>query len=270
VTTGWRLAGTCVACLLVVAALVVWRSTHLTGGWLLALQVTGALAVLGLVGAAGWSVLLATGRSAAEPARREVLLRVTEGQDGPATQVVPAPAADAGSLRGPALLGLAALVPVLLVLVLATPAGAVDVDGRAVSAPLGSPTASEPAGTSPPAATGTPAPSPTTSPSPPGTGSPSPPATGSPSPPATGSPSPSGTGSPSPPATEPPGEPSPCSIAVRSGDTLWDLASAHLGPGADDAAIDAAWRADYAANRDVVGPDPDLILPGQVLTLPCG
>jgi nucleoid-associated protein YgaU len=246
VTTGWRLAGTSVACLLVVAALVVWRSTHLTGGWLLALQVTGALAVLGLVAAAGWSVLLATGRSAAEPARREVLLRVTEGQDGPATQVVPAPVADAGSLHGPALLGLAALVPVLLVLVLATPAGAVDVDGRAASAPLGPPTASEPAGTSPPPVPGTPAPSPTESPSQPATEPPSPP------------------------TPEPPGQPGACPVTVAGGDTLWDLAAAHLGPGADDAAIDAAWRADYAANRDVVGPDPDLILPGQVLALPCG
>jgi nucleoid-associated protein YgaU len=50
---------------------------------------------------------------------------------------------------------------------------------------------------------------------------------------------------------------------------LWDLAAARLGPEAGDAEIDAAWRADYAANRAVVGPDPDLILPGQVLSMPC-
>jgi nucleoid-associated protein YgaU len=47
------------------------------------------------------------------------------------------------------------------------------------------------------------------------------------------------------------------------------LAAARLGEGADLAQVDAAWRADYAANRSVVGADPDLIHPGQVLALPC-
>jgi nucleoid-associated protein YgaU len=58
-------------------------------------------------------------------------------------------------------------------------------------------------------------------------------------------------------------------VSVHRGDTLWGLAAARLGPQASDAEIDAAWRADYAANRAVVGRDPDLILPGQVLSLAC-
>jgi nucleoid-associated protein YgaU len=36
----------------------------------------------------------------------------------------------------------------------------------------------------------------------------------------------------------------------------------------DDAAIDRRWREIYAANRAVVGPDPDLIRPGERLRLP--
>lgn len=45
---------------------------------------------------------------------------------------------------------------------------------------------------------------------------------------------------------------------VAPGDTLWAIAQAHGVP----------WQAIYAASRDVVGPDPDLIHPGQVLTIP--
>lgn len=51
-------------------------------------------------------------------------------------------------------------------------------------------------------------------------------------------------------------------ITVRAGDSLWSIAAARLGPGADVAEIDAAWRELYAANRDVIGSDADLILPG--------
>lgn len=57
-------------------------------------------------------------------------------------------------------------------------------------------------------------------------------------------------------------------VTVVAGDTLWDLARAELGPGATDADVTARWRATYAANRDVIGPEADLILPGQRLTLP--
>ena len=55
---------------------------------------------------------------------------------------------------------------------------------------------------------------------------------------------------------------------MSPGDTLWDLAGADLGPGADAAAIDARWREIYALNRGVIGPDPDLIQPAQRLRLP--
>lgn len=57
-------------------------------------------------------------------------------------------------------------------------------------------------------------------------------------------------------------------VVVRRGDTLWDLARRHLGPGASDAEVAAAWPHWYAANRHVIGPDPDLLLPGQVLRAP--
>jgi LysM repeat protein len=46
---------------------------------------------------------------------------------------------------------------------------------------------------------------------------------------------------------------------VRPGDTLSGIA-AHFGI--------ADWRTLYQANKGVVGPDPNLILPGQVLTIP--
>lgn len=55
---------------------------------------------------------------------------------------------------------------------------------------------------------------------------------------------------------------------VVEGDSLWAIAQAALpgDPDVDDVA--RAWPAWYEANRDVVGPDPDLIHPGQVLLVP--
>lgn len=55
---------------------------------------------------------------------------------------------------------------------------------------------------------------------------------------------------------------------VRPGDTLWGVAAAHLPAGATEAEVAAEWPRWWAANRDVVGPDPDLIHPGQVLQRP--
>jgi resuscitation-promoting factor RpfA len=55
---------------------------------------------------------------------------------------------------------------------------------------------------------------------------------------------------------------------VRAGDCLWRIAARHLGAGATNAAIDAAWRAIYAVNRAAIGDDPNLIHPGLTLTLP--
>lgn len=57
-------------------------------------------------------------------------------------------------------------------------------------------------------------------------------------------------------------------VRVRRGDTLWTIAARHLGTYATPAAIAKEWPRWYAANRRLVGADPDLILPGQVLTAP--
>lgn len=66
----------------------------------------------------------------------------------------------------------------------------------------------------------------------------------------------------------PAARPSVRTVRVAPGDTLWELAAADLPAGASAADIDARWRAVHAANREVVGPDPDLIRPGQQLRLP--
>jgi nucleoid-associated protein YgaU len=58
------------------------------------------------------------------------------------------------------------------------------------------------------------------------------------------------------------------SIIVRRGDTLWAIARNHLGPRADVVATARACDRWYAANRDVIGDDRDLIHPGQQLTAP--
>lgn len=55
---------------------------------------------------------------------------------------------------------------------------------------------------------------------------------------------------------------------VVPGDSLWTIAAARLPPGAAAREVDTAWRAVYALNRDVVGPDPDVLLPGATLRLP--
>lgn len=57
-------------------------------------------------------------------------------------------------------------------------------------------------------------------------------------------------------------------VVVRRGDTLWSIAARHLGPLPGDAEIAAAWPAWHETNRDVIGRDPDLLLPGQVLQAP--
>ena len=57
-------------------------------------------------------------------------------------------------------------------------------------------------------------------------------------------------------------------VVVRAGDTLWSLAARHLGQQATVQDIAEEWPRWYAANRDIIGPDPDLILPGQELAIP--
>ena len=65
----------------------------------------------------------------------------------------------------------------------------------------------------------------------------------------------------------------PSGRVVLRGDCLWDIARAHLAgehpdrpvPDADVATAVQAW---WQANAAVIGPDPDLLLPGQVLRPP--
>lgn len=57
-------------------------------------------------------------------------------------------------------------------------------------------------------------------------------------------------------------------IVVHAGDTLWRLAAARLPRDASDSDVDAAWRRLYAANRALIGADPDLVHPGLRLTDP--
>ena len=62
----------------------------------------------------------------------------------------------------------------------------------------------------------------------------------------------------------------PRQVVVVRGDTLWSIAARALGPEATPAQIAAEWPRWYAANRDVIGPNPDIIRPGEILTAPNG
>lgn len=55
---------------------------------------------------------------------------------------------------------------------------------------------------------------------------------------------------------------------VRPGDSLWAIAEERLGSGATAGEVADHWHRIYERNADVIGPDPDLILPGQRLDLP--
>lgn len=57
---------------------------------------------------------------------------------------------------------------------------------------------------------------------------------------------------------------------VAPGDCLWEIAEDRLAPGgqARDAEVAAAVQRWWSANHAVIGPDPDLIHPGQVLQPP--
>ncbi|RKW71648.1 hypothetical protein DWQ67_02075 [Galactobacter caseinivorans] len=57
-------------------------------------------------------------------------------------------------------------------------------------------------------------------------------------------------------------------VVVRQGDSLWSIAQRRLGPDATAADIDREWRLWYRHNHAVIGPDPDLIHPGQLLRAP--
>lgn len=57
-------------------------------------------------------------------------------------------------------------------------------------------------------------------------------------------------------------------VTVRRGDSLWSIVARHLGPDADAGTVAAVWPTWYAANRALIGDDPDLLLPGWQLRVP--
>lgn len=65
-----------------------------------------------------------------------------------------------------------------------------------------------------------------------------------------------------------PGPGSERDVVVHRGDSLWSIAARHLGSDPTDAEVARAWPQWFEANRDRIGDDPDLILPGQVLRVP--
>ncbi len=59
-------------------------------------------------------------------------------------------------------------------------------------------------------------------------------------------------------------------VVVQRGDTLWSIAARHLRPGAGNGEVTREWHRWYAANLAVIGDDPDVIRPGQLLNPPAG
>ncbi|WP_258802666.1 LysM peptidoglycan-binding domain-containing protein [Pseudarthrobacter sp. NS4] len=57
-------------------------------------------------------------------------------------------------------------------------------------------------------------------------------------------------------------------VAVLAGDSLWDIVAHHLGPQASDVDIALEWPRWYEANKALIGQNPDVLLPGQVLLPP--
>ncbi|MET4223561.1 hypothetical protein [Oerskovia enterophila] len=82
--------------------------------------------------------------------------------------------------------------------------------------------------------------------------------------------SPARAATPSPVTVPDPAAPAPSvvEIVVLCGDTLWSLAERRLGSEASDAQVAAECRRWFDVNRDVIGDDPDLIKPGQILSAP--
>jgi resuscitation-promoting factor RpfA len=57
-------------------------------------------------------------------------------------------------------------------------------------------------------------------------------------------------------------------VVVRPGECLWSVAARDLGRHAAPARVAAAWPLWWAANRALIGPDPDLLITGQRLLRP--
>lgn len=80
---------------------------------------------------------------------------------------------------------------------------------------------------------------------------------------------PSGSENPDGPGGPAPGAPLPRTVTVERGDSLWSITDDLLGPAPDSiSAIAASWPQLHEANRHLIGPDPDRLLPGQELTVP--
>lgn len=56
--------------------------------------------------------------------------------------------------------------------------------------------------------------------------------------------------------------------SVIHGDSLWGIAAGRLPSTASDQEIDREWRSIYALNKVLIGSNPSMIFPGQVLELP--
>lgn len=65
-----------------------------------------------------------------------------------------------------------------------------------------------------------------------------------------------------------PGRTEQGTVVVHRGDTLWGIVASSLGEGATDAEVLRDVVRWHEANRDVIGDDPDVIHPGQVLRAP--
>jgi nucleoid-associated protein YgaU len=57
-------------------------------------------------------------------------------------------------------------------------------------------------------------------------------------------------------------------VTVQAGDTLWDIAARHLGHRASDLDVALQWPRWYQANAALIGQNPDVLLPGQILQPP--
>jgi nucleoid-associated protein YgaU len=57
-------------------------------------------------------------------------------------------------------------------------------------------------------------------------------------------------------------------VRVEPGDSLWRIAARSLGEGATAADVAGQWPRWYERNRSTIGPDPDLLLVGMLLTPP--
>jgi nucleoid-associated protein YgaU len=57
-------------------------------------------------------------------------------------------------------------------------------------------------------------------------------------------------------------------VTVRPGDSLWAIAAERLGGTPSAARIQAEWPRWYAANRRMIGTDPNLVRPGASLLVP--